>query len=226
MTGSVAATVAPPGESPEVRAAAVERLTFFADAVVAIAITLLALELPVPEGRGNAELLRSAGGHAQEYIAFLVSFLVVAAHWAGHHRLFRYVTAMREGLRRITMFWLLALVLTPFATKVLGGAGAFQARFILYAGVQAAAALLAVLMVRHVRRHGELRADTPPGYLRHATVRGATVAAAFLVSVPLCFVSKPAAYACWAVVPVGGRMLRAAARRRRATRPRRRPRSR
>src|SRR5918997_5982049 len=60
-----------------------ERLTFFSDAVVAIAITLLALGLPVPEGGTAAEVLRSLADRRYEYLAFLVGFLVVAAHWRG-----------------------------------------------------------------------------------------------------------------------------------------------
>jgi hypothetical protein len=105
-------------ESLEVRAIAVERLTFFADAVIAIAITLLALDLPVPTGETNRELLRSVGEHFPEYLAFLVSFLVVGAHWRGHHRTFRYVTMLGGQLPRLTMYWLLMLVITPFATRV------------------------------------------------------------------------------------------------------------
>ena len=52
------------------RAVAAERLTFFSDAVIAIAITLLALELPVPSGETNHDLLHSVGELRAEYIAF------------------------------------------------------------------------------------------------------------------------------------------------------------
>jgi uncharacterized membrane protein len=67
--------------------AAADRLAFFSDAVVAIAITVLALGLPIPTGATNAELLQSAGQHIDDYIAFAVSFVVISAHWRGHHRL-------------------------------------------------------------------------------------------------------------------------------------------
>src|SRR4051794_8977616 len=76
------------------RAVAAERLTFFADAVIAIAITLLALELPTPLGSTNHELLESVGEHQGEYIAFLISFVVIGAHWSGHHRVFRHVESI------------------------------------------------------------------------------------------------------------------------------------
>jgi uncharacterized membrane protein len=206
-------------ESLEVRAIAVERLTFFADAVIAIAITLLALDLPVPTGETNRELLRSVGEHFPEYLAFLVSFLVVGAHWRGHHRTFRYVTMLGGQLPRLTMYWLLMLVITPFATRVLTGDGAFQARFIFYALVQATAALTFILMLRQIKRHDLLRADTPANMIMDATWRAGIIAAAFLISIPFSFVSKAVAYGCWILIPVTrGLVRRAAATRRRAGR--------
>jgi hypothetical protein len=63
---------------------------FFSDAVVAIAITLLAIELPVPEGDSTASLLDSLGANSIAYLTFLISFLVIGAHWRSHHQVFRY----------------------------------------------------------------------------------------------------------------------------------------
>ncbi|HEY7271471.1 MAG TPA: TMEM175 family protein [Actinoplanes sp.] len=206
-------------EALEVRAIAVERLTFFADAVIAIAITLLALDLPVPTGETNRELLHSVGEHSPEYIAFLISFLVVGAHWRGHHRTFRYVTTLGGQLARLTMYWLLMQVITPFATRVLTENGAFQVRFTFYALVQATAAVIFLLMLRELRRHRLTRADTPASMLTDAAWRTSLLAAAFLISIPFSFISKPVAYACWAVIPLTrGLVRRAVTTRRRAGR--------
>jgi hypothetical protein len=57
---------------------AMERLTFFSDAVVAIAITLLALDLPVPEGDTFSVFWSSVHRNAGHYAAFLISFFVIA----------------------------------------------------------------------------------------------------------------------------------------------------
>src|SRR5262249_51511197 len=124
-------------ESTDVSSA--ERLVFFSDAVVAIALTLLALELPVPEGGTNEVVLRQVVHLRDEYSAFLISFAVIGSHGFGHHRLFAQVTGHAGSMVRWNTLWLLMIVLTPFATRVLTAGGAFETRFIVYASVQALA---------------------------------------------------------------------------------------
>jgi uncharacterized membrane protein len=185
----------------EARAIAAERLTFFSDAVIAIAITLLALELPLPEGATGAELLRSLGHHQSEYVSFLISFIVIGGHWRAHHRLFNYVTTLGGGLARLTFGWLLMQVIMPFATKVIAEDGAFEFRFVFYAAVQVVAFTLFLLMARQIQRNHLYRADTPPE-LFGAVYRGiGAMTAAFAVSIPVAFFTHWA-YACWIVVPL------------------------
>jgi len=184
----------------EVRALSAERLSFFADAVIAIAITLLALELPKPEGTTNAELLHSVGVHRGDYIAFLISFLVIGSHWAAHQRVFRYVTSVSGGLIRLSLAWLLMQVLTPFATKVLADEGAFQFRFTFYAGVQVAAFGLFLLMAWQLRRQGLVRPDTPSDMFMRLNIGAGAMAIGFAVSIPVAFFTERA-YAFWIVVP-------------------------
>ena len=185
----------------EARAIAAERLTFFADAVVAIALTLLALELPVPKGITNADLLHAASEYREAYIAFLVSFVAVGAHWRSHHRLFRYVSTLGGGMVRLTFAWLLMQVLTPFATKVIAEDGAFEARFVFYGAIQLGSLVLLLLMAWQIQRHHLYREDTPPEVFRR-TYRGAGVmAAGFAVSIPIAFFTHWA-YVCWAVLPI------------------------
>lgn len=193
-------------EDMEIRAVSGDRLTFFGDAVVAIALTLLALELPIPEGSTNSELWHSATSHRESYLAFMISFVVIAAHWRSHHRVFRYVTATNSRLTSLTMYWLLMLVITPFATDVIGGHGAFQARFVFYATVQFAACLLFILMVREVRRDDLYRVGTPPELFSRAIRRLGMVAVGFLVSIPVSLVTGWA-YLCWIAVPVADSII-------------------
>jgi len=188
------------GADREVEVASADRLTFFSDAVVAIAMTLLALELPVPEGHTNSEALHSLGAHLEEYQAFLISFAVVAVHWSGHHRIFGYLTGLGGRIVRWNMLWLLTIVLMPFATRTLTGDGAFEVRFITYASVQALAGLFFLMAVREMDRHHLLRPDTPPVVLRASYARLTTMSGAFLVSIPVSLVTHWA-YLCWIAIP-------------------------
>jgi uncharacterized membrane protein len=81
-----------------IKARAVDRLIFFSDAVVAIAITLLAIDLPVPTGDTVSEFWSSVRHNAGHYAAFLISFLVIAAAWSHHHDIFRYARRMDSRL--------------------------------------------------------------------------------------------------------------------------------
>jgi len=79
-----------PGDEVETDSRAAERLTFFSDAVVAIAITLLAIDLPVPDGGTVSAFWMSVKHDDGHYAAFLISFAVIAAAWSDHHELFAY----------------------------------------------------------------------------------------------------------------------------------------
>lgn len=185
----------------EVRTLAVERLTFFADAVVAIAITLLALDLPVPHGNTNAQIWHDILAHRDDYLAFVISFLVISAHWRGHHAVFRYVTYLDGRLATLTMSWLFFQVVTPFATRVITGDGAFQFRFIFYVLVQLGAFVLFTLMVREIEVRHLYRSDTPPHLFRHTYIRELGMATGFLLSIPVAFFTAWA-YAVWAAGPL------------------------
>ena len=184
-----------------VRAIAAERLTFFSDAVIAIALTLLALNLTLPAGTTNAEMLRSFLANREEYLAFVVSFLVIAAHWRAHHLIFRYVTHLDGHLVGFTLAWLFAQVILPFATRVITGNGAFQFRFGFYAVVEILAFVCFLLMVHEIQRKHLYRDNVPPHMFRHTYLRLIGFAAGFAVSIPVSFFTG-LSYLCWIAGPV------------------------
>jgi uncharacterized membrane protein len=183
------------------RVVAAERQTLFSDAVIAIAITLLALDLPDLEGRTNADLLHAAFHDRGSYLAFLISFVVIWGHWAGHHRTFRYVTEFDGRLSVLNTLWLFTQVITPYATTVISGDDAFQVRFGFYALVQAAASLLFAAMLLHLRRAGLFRSGTPMRAFDRGLVRTWSLAAGFLLSIPLSFLTEYS-WVTWIALPV------------------------
>lgn len=96
-----------------------ERVLFFSDAIVAIAITLLALELKieVPEGEKLqfADLLKPW----HKYLGFILSFVSISGFWSTHHRLFTHIKRMDERLKWFNTLWLFFIVTLPFSTSVL-----------------------------------------------------------------------------------------------------------
>lgn len=180
-----------------------DRLVFFSDAVIAIAMTLLALELPVPQGRTNAEVWHSFASmlHAQ-YLNFVISFVVIGVFWMAHHQFFRKIHAVDATTRRLNLIWLLLIVVVPFATRVDSQDGDFTLGPVLYATVISLAAILIMAMAWHAEHGGLLRPGTPPHAMRETMVGAAVTAAGFLISIPVSFASSSWGRACWLLILV------------------------
>jgi len=96
-----------------------ERVLFFCDAIVAIAITLLALnlKLEVPENHHLtfSDLLLPW----KSYLAFFLSFINIASLWRTHHQMYSYIGKMNERTLVYNICWLFFIVILPFSTSTL-----------------------------------------------------------------------------------------------------------
>lgn len=97
-----------------------ERLILFSDAVFAIAITLLVIEIKIPEiphdQVTDGSLLQALAHLIPKFIGFLISFLLIGQYWIVHHRLFGYVISFTGRLIWLNILFLLAVALMPFST--------------------------------------------------------------------------------------------------------------
>jgi uncharacterized membrane protein len=99
------------------------RLLLFSDGVYAIAVTLLAVELVLPEAAAELhgrDLLDSLLESWPRVLAFLTSFLFIANFWAGHNVLFHRVRRFDGALMWLTILQLLCVAFLPFPTSVVG----------------------------------------------------------------------------------------------------------
>jgi uncharacterized membrane protein len=95
------------------------RIEAFSDGVLAIVITLLALELKVPTPEGNGPGLLQALIHQWPvYLAFLVSFFFILVIWINHHRLFTAIRRSDNNLLLLNGLLLLTITLIPFGTAL------------------------------------------------------------------------------------------------------------
>jgi uncharacterized membrane protein len=176
---------------------------------VAIAMTLLAFGLTtkVADSADNKRALADLWAGHRDYLAFLISFVVIGSHWRAHHRLFRNVSRLDARIMSLNMVWLLMIVIMPFATRLLSGKGGFAIVFGLYAVIQVVTLLTSLLMSRHIRANELLRPGAPaPGSMDDdATLL--TVAAMFAISIPVAFATQWA-YAVWVAAPPATRLMR------------------
>ena len=93
------------------------RLEAFSDGVIAIAITLLSLEIKLPEDGGS--LIRSLASLWPGYVGFVLSFLLVGQVWLNHHAIFTRVRSVDQWMLICNLFLLLDVAFLPFATSVL-----------------------------------------------------------------------------------------------------------
>ncbi len=137
----------PSEKAPEIDHLGMERMLFFSDAVFAIVITLLALEIRLPARTrlDDVGLRRALAEITPNFLAFVVSFLVVGLFWLGHHRKFRFITRYNAVLLRINLLMLLVLAFVPFFTSVLSESTSRTA-VVSYALVMTVVALLSTLM--------------------------------------------------------------------------------
>ncbi|WP_326834219.1 TMEM175 family protein [Amycolatopsis rhabdoformis] len=132
-----------------------ERLVFFSDAVVAIALTLLVLPLTdlVPElAAEHADPLEAVLGHWNQIFSFALSFLVIGRMWWGHHRIFEEVRAYSGPLVLTNFLWLFTIAVLPFPTELAGQFGTQRFPTMFYIGTIFLSSACQTALVLIVRR--------------------------------------------------------------------------
>lgn len=179
-----------------------ERLVFFSDAVYAIAITLLVIDLRLPPGGGemsSSELAAALWTMWPQFFSYVLSFLVIGSLWVSHHRKFRYINGFDGRLVWINLLTLMVIAFIPFPTSVLAESGNATAT-ILYAGTIVAASLLAVLLWWHATTRGFVRSSIPPAVRRGGFVGPLLPALVFGVSILIAFYNDDWAKYFWLVL--------------------------
>jgi TMEM175 potassium channel family protein len=185
------------------------RIVAFSDGVFAIAITLLVLNLNVPEHIAGDDLNEVLWDQRQDLLAYVISFAVIGRFWILHHRFFSSVIGFDARLLALNLFYLGWIALLPFSSQVLGDHGGDSAAIVLYAVNLSGTILVGMLMFADARRAGLSR--MPEEEVREGRRRAVRIAAVFLASVPVAFVAPGVAQLLWLALfldPVGRRVRR------------------
>jgi uncharacterized membrane protein len=183
-----------------------ERVLAFSDGVFAIIITLMVLTLSVPVLIGSSAGPYLSEGLIAERTAFLgyfISFCVIGMWWTIHHRHFQYLADFNLQLIWLNLFFLLCITLIPFLTNLIVVYNESVLAVSLYALFQALAGCFMFLIWTYATRHHRfVDPSIDPLFVRYLSARGITTVLSFLVSIPIAFLSPPAAQISWAIIPV------------------------
>jgi uncharacterized membrane protein len=178
----------------------VGRLLALSDGVFAIAMTLLVLDIPVPQliaSNSDAALLAALGSLYRPMLAFVLSFLLVGVTWLRHRVMLRGLARTDARLAWINLLMLLLVCLVPFTTAVLSRYGNLATAVILYAANMALLGLGGLGLRWRVWAGGQLKVPPTPAERRSAVLDSLMGVAMFAASIPVALVSPTAAEASW-----------------------------
>lgn len=112
-----------------------DRLETLVDGIFAIAMTLLVLDLAIPEITGplsNEVVTNSLIKLLPNFISLVVSFILLALFWSIHHRIYNQIKLVNKHLLWINVIWLLFIVLVPFSASLTGKYGQYTISHVIF----------------------------------------------------------------------------------------------
>ena len=180
-----------------------DRIVNFSDAVFAIAITILVLDIRMPDGVSPAELPARVLALGPKYLSYVISFLVLAVYWQAHHGVFRPIRGYDGTLVWLNFLFLMAVAFLPFPTSLLGEYGNHQLPVAVYAATLAVGRLLLTAIQWYSVRHDRLLDEAQdPATVRFLLIRGLTIPAIYLLTIVISFFSVQAATWSWVILIV------------------------
>jgi uncharacterized membrane protein len=145
----------------------VERLIFFTDAVVAIAITLLILPLvEIVSTDANKSpsvpVSRFLYDNVGQFFAFALSFVIIARFWIANHEILLNTRRATPLLMWLDIAWVFTIVLLPLPTEITAAYTASRLTVEIYIGAATISTLLLTAMAYYLHRHPELQARESP----------------------------------------------------------------
>lgn len=179
------------------------RLVFFSDAVFAIVLTLLVLELRPPAIHAEADLLPALRGMSRHFIAFASSFALISIFWAAHMSIMRRIVVFDWLVAWLNLLFLFTIALMPFVSALIGEHGVVGAAWQAYSVVLIAASVAqCALLLALIRDRGRLVGGVSPRAVRYRLLRAASPGIVFSVGLTLSLSGRPGLAAlCWVLFP-------------------------
>ena len=179
----------------------------FTDAVFAIALTLLALDLRIDRIAGNADsvtaMWQALVDLFPQVIAYVVAFFLLGKYWLAHHRFAARLGAVDSRFLTLTLVYLAFVAVLPFPTSLIGGYEGNPLSGVLFALNLAAISGMETVMLLHAQRHHLLMDGASAQMRRWELLCSLAPAAMFTATIPLAFVDPTWMLLSWLVFGIG-----------------------
>lgn len=182
-----------------------DRVVFFSDAVFAIALTLMAVEIGIPaisDATSTSEMWAALVDKVPQFLAYVVAFAWVGFYWRANHRFTTTLRGMSGRYIAGILVYLGLVALLPFPAGLLGEYWDNPVAVAVFALFAAALSGMEVVLFVIADRQRLFLTDITPSFRRQAIAGSLAPVVGFLVSIPFAFVSTLVAIACWVVVSV------------------------
>jgi len=192
------------------KALQLERIVFFSDAVFAIAITLLIIEVKVPHLEHTASDRDFAIALVRlipSLVGYFFSFLVIGAYWIGHHKIYGHIVDWNYGLIWRNVLFLMVIAFMPFTTAFFSEYVTHVVPTVLYASAFALAGVLEIVLWRYAISKGLTDPLVDRRELDHLTWRMSALPMVGLLAVVIGFIKPIFAGMAFALIPIVHRMI-------------------
>ena len=163
------------------------RIEYFSDAVIAIAMTLLVLDIHLPTLGPGESVFHAIGRTWEQFFAYALSFVVIALNWVFHHRRFRAIVGYDATLIWINLAFLLFIAIVPFPTSLIAERGSDPQVVTLYASTVAILGILGAGTWAYAHRAGLLSTTIDRSLYIYILGGNLVAPVVFLLSIPLVY---------------------------------------
>ncbi len=177
---------------PEVAQHSNERMMFFSDGIFAITVTLLILEIKVPEIPENlisTELHNALLHLIPNFLAYVLSFLILGIYWIAHHNIFMYIKHHDHVMLWLNTVFMMCVAAVPFPTALLSRYPNQQISLITYASILVVTGVMLDLIWWYATTHRLVEADTDPRFVSFVHFFNRIAPFFYLLSIFISFVS-------------------------------------
>jgi uncharacterized membrane protein len=185
---------------------AVHRLAALTDGVFAIVMTLLVLEISIPEiapSALHAELPRRLLELWPKLLSYGISFIILGMFWYLHHHSFHYIRRSDDGLVWLNIFFLLFVALIPFSTSLFGSYTEEQLPLVIYAiNIILVSVTRFILWTYATGKHRLVDSDISPRLVKRDKFISIVLLLIFMLMIGVSFISVAAARSVFALLGV------------------------